>query len=151
MKFTRSRNGSTLLTEEIELHSFCSRDGVAAGFIESNNLHFIRITETNPMLIWEIFVSNSSLEKFRKFQLTSRKRHLWSLTRVAQLILQPLLLPIYITNWPANAISGAHAVTTPDIYDSTVPLTEEILNEWLGSFLFALTINMCLASSVGRA
>ncbi|KAK4030427.1 hypothetical protein OUZ56_023481 [Daphnia magna] len=30
MKFTRSRNGSTLLTEEIELHSFCSRDGVAA-------------------------------------------------------------------------------------------------------------------------
>ncbi|KAK4030419.1 hypothetical protein OUZ56_023451 [Daphnia magna] len=65
------------------------------------------------------------------------------------------------------------AVTTPDIYhglthllsicggscfmscwksnDSTVPLTEEILNEWLGSFLFALTINMCLASSVGRA
>ncbi|KAK4030410.1 hypothetical protein OUZ56_023418 [Daphnia magna] len=65
------------------------------------------------------------------------------------------------------------AVTTPDIHhglthllsicggscfmscwksnDSTVPLTEEILNGWLGSFLFALTINMCLASSVGRA
>ncbi|KAK4030499.1 hypothetical protein OUZ56_023742 [Daphnia magna] len=38
----------------------------------------------------------SLIPSLHKFQLTSRKRYLWSLTRVAQLILQPLLLPIYI-------------------------------------------------------
>ncbi|KAK4030497.1 hypothetical protein OUZ56_023736 [Daphnia magna] len=119
-----SRNGSTLLTEEIELHSFCSRGGIAAGFIESNKLHFIRITETNPMLIWEIFVYNSSLEKFR-----------------------PQTLSLELNT---RSSTDSAAVTTPDIHhglthllsicggscfmscwksnDSTVPLTEEILN-----------------------
>jgi hypothetical protein len=63
--FSRKKLSYTRSAPEMASRLVSSKLTNILGFIESNNLHFIRITETNPMLIWEIFVYNSSLEKFR--------------------------------------------------------------------------------------
>ncbi|KKZ05308.1 hypothetical protein YC68_23765 [Vibrio parahaemolyticus] len=63
--FSRKKLSYTHSAPEMASRLVSSKLTNILGFIESNNLHFIRITETNPMLIWEIFVNNSSLEKFR--------------------------------------------------------------------------------------
>ncbi|KAK4030411.1 hypothetical protein OUZ56_023429 [Daphnia magna] len=118
MKFTRSRNGSTLLTEEIELHSFCSRDGVAAE---------IPINQPQTPSLELNTRSSTDSAAVTTPDIHHGLTHLLSICGGS----------CFMSCWKSN--------------DSTVPLTEEILNGWLGSFLFALTINMCLASSVGRA